>query len=123
MTISTFAKSTFTSISSFISIVMKLGFSSQDIFKEEYVKELNDLYASIEVDACISFVVNDNFVIICENIGKIQNKTIKDTMNLLELIHYMMQWVYLQIVKKLIYIKSSIYFLRKRIHPLLLYHI
>ncbi|MEE0966309.1 MAG: hypothetical protein U0L85_04575 [Bacilli bacterium] len=102
---------------------MKLGFSSQDIFKEEYVKELNDLYASIEVDACISFVVNDNFVIICENIGKIQNKTIKDTMNLLELIHYMMQWVYLQIVKKLIYIKSSIYFLRKRIHPLLLYHI
>ena len=72
MTISTFAKSTFTSISSFISIVMKLGFSSQDIFKEEYVKELNDLYASIEVDACISFVVNDNFVIICENIGKIQ---------------------------------------------------
>lgn len=123
MTISTFAKSTFTSISSFISIVMKLGFSSQDIFKEEYVKELNDLYASIEVDACISFVVNDNFVIICENIGKIQNKTIKDTMNLLELIHYMMQWVYLQIVKKLIYIKSSIYFLRKRIHTLLLYHI
>ena len=123
MTISTFAKSTFTSISSFISIVMKLGFSSQDIFKEEYVKELNDLYASIEVDACISFVVNDNFVIICENIGKIQNKTIKDTMNLLELIHYMMQWVYLQIVKKLIYIKSSIYFLRKRIHPLSLYHI
>lgn len=123
MTISTFAKSTFTSISSFISIVMKLGFSSQDIFKEEYVKELNDLYASIEVDACISFVVNDNFVIICENIGKIQNKTIKDTMNLLELIHYMMQWVYLQIVKKLIYIRSSIYFLRKRIHPLLLYHI
>ena len=123
MTISTFAKSTFTSISSFISIVMKLGFSSQDIFKEEYVKELNDLYASIEVDACISFVVNDNFVIICENIGKIQNKTIKDTMILLELIHYMMQWVYLQIVKKLIYIKSSIYFLRKRIHPLLLYHI
>lgn len=123
MTISTFAKSTFTSISSFISIVMKLGFSSQDIFKEEYVKELNDLYASIEVYAYISFVVNDNFVIICENIGKIQNKTIKDTMNLLELIHYMMQWVYLQIVKKLIYIKSSIYFLRKRIHPLLLYHI
>lgn len=99
MTISTFAKSTFASISSLISIVMRLGFSSQDIFKEEYVKELNDLYASIEVDACISFVVNDNFVIICENIGKIQNKTIKDTMNLLELIHYMMQWVYLQIVK------------------------
>lgn len=84
MTISQIANMTFTSAPLLIRIAKKLGYSGWNEFKDAYIKELNYLYSSTEIDASIPFVINDTFVNIAQNIAKLEIETIKDTMELLQ---------------------------------------
>ena len=68
MSVSYIAQQTYTSAPLLIRIAKKLGYSGWNAFKEDYLKELEYLYSSQEVDASIPFVVSDDFMTIAHNI-------------------------------------------------------
>lgn len=83
MSASYIAHETYTSAPLLVRIAKKLGYSGWNSFKEAYLKELEYLYASQEIDASIPFVVSDDFMTIAHNISKLQIETIQDTISLL----------------------------------------
>lgn len=84
MSINAIAKETYTSAPLLIRIAKKLGFSGWSEFKEAYLKELDYLYNSNDIDASIPFVVSDDFMTIAHHISQLQIETIQDTMKLLD---------------------------------------
>lgn len=84
MSINAIAKETYTSAPLLIRIAKKLGFSGWSEFKEAYLKELDYLYNSNDIDASVPFVVSDDFMTIAHHISQLQIETIQDTMKLLE---------------------------------------
>lgn len=80
MTIQAIADATYTSPPLLVRIAKKLGFSGWNSFKEQYLAELEYLYASDEVDASIPFVVTDDFMTIAHHISQLQIQSINDTM-------------------------------------------
>lgn len=83
MSVSYIARETYTSAPLLVRIAKKLGYSGWNAFKEDYLKELEYLYSSQEIDASIPFVVSDDFMTIAHNISTLQIETIQDTMSLL----------------------------------------
>jgi len=83
MSITSIASATYTSPPLLIRISKKLGYSGWNEFKEAYLKELDYLYTSNDIDASIPFVVSDNFTTISQHIAQLEIETIQDTMNLL----------------------------------------
>lgn len=83
MTVSHIAKETYTSGPMLIRIAKKLGYSGWNELKDAYLKELQYLYASEDIDASIPFVVNDDFMKIASHISQLEIETINDTMSLL----------------------------------------
>ena len=84
MSTSFIANATYTSPPLLIRIAKKLGFSGWNEFKEEYIKELEYLYKTSEIDASIPFVVSDDFTTISHNIAQLEIETIQDTIHLLD---------------------------------------
>ncbi|WP_050635914.1 MurR/RpiR family transcriptional regulator [Candidatus Stoquefichus sp. SB1] len=84
MSINAIAKETYTSAPLLVRIAKKLGYSGWSEFKEAYLKELDYLYNSCDIDASIPFVVSDDFTTIAHNISQLQIETIQDTMKLLD---------------------------------------
>ena len=84
MSVSYIAQQTYTSAPLLIRIAKKLGYSGWNAFKEDYLKELEYLYSSQEVDASIPFVVSDDFMTIAHNISTLEIETIQDTISLLD---------------------------------------
>lgn len=84
MSIISIANATYTSAPLLIRIAKKLGFSGWNEFKEAYLRELEYLYTSNDIDASIPFVVSDNFTTISHNIAQLEIETIQDTMRLLK---------------------------------------
>lgn len=82
--IQSMAQETYTSAPLFIRIAKKLGYSGWNEFKDAYLKELEYLYQSSEIDASIPFVVSDDFMTIAHHISQLQMETIQDTMKLLD---------------------------------------
>ena len=82
--IQSMAQETYTSAPLFIRIAKKLGYSGWNEFKDAFLKELDYLYQSSEVDASIPFVVSDDFMAIAHHISQLQVETIQDTIKLLE---------------------------------------
>ena len=82
--IQSMAQETYTSAPLFIRIAKKLGYSGWNEFKDAYLKELEYLYQSSEIDASIPFVVSDDFMTIAHHISQLQIETIQDTMKLLD---------------------------------------
>ena len=84
MSVSAIAKATYTSAPLLIRIAKKLGYSGWNEFKEAYLKELEYIYTTSDIDASVPFVVSDDFMTIAHNIGQLEMETIQDTMNLLD---------------------------------------
>ncbi|MEG0368308.1 MAG: MurR/RpiR family transcriptional regulator, partial [Coprobacillus sp.] len=83
MTVNEIAQATYTSGPLLIRIAKKLGFSGWSEFKDNYLKELDYMYATSDIDASIPFVVSDDFMTIAHNIGQLEIETLQDTMKLL----------------------------------------
>lgn len=81
--IQTIANATYTSAPLLIRIAKKLGFSGWNEFKNAFLKELNYLYATSDIDASIPFVVSDDYMTIAHHIAQLETETIQDTMQLL----------------------------------------
>ena len=84
MSISMIANATFTSAPLLVRIAKKLGFVGWSEFKDAYVKELDYLYHSNDVDASIPFVVTDDYMKISFNIAQLEIETIQDTLSLIK---------------------------------------
>lgn len=83
MTTQDIAKATFTSAPLCIRIAKKLGYDGWNDFKKAFVKELEYMYATKDVDASIPFVVSDDLTTISNHILKLHEDTVKDTKSLL----------------------------------------
>jgi DNA-binding MurR/RpiR family transcriptional regulator len=84
MSISFIANETYTSPPLLIRIAKKLGYSGWNEFKEDYLKEIEYLYKSSDIDASIPFVVSDDYMNISHNIATLEIETIQDTISLLK---------------------------------------
>ena len=80
----TIANQTHTSAPLVTRVAKKLGYSGFQEFKEAFVKEMEYLYKTYEVDASIPFTIQDSFTNIAQNIGRLEMETIHETMQLLE---------------------------------------
>lgn len=77
------AEATYTSAPLCIRIAKKLGYDGWNDFKKAFVKELEYMYTTRDVDASIPFVVSDDLSTISNNIFKLHEDTVNDTKQLL----------------------------------------
>ncbi len=83
MTTKDIAEATFTSAPLCIRIAKKLGYEGWNDFKKAFLKELEYMYSTRDVDASIPFVVSDDTSTIANNMFKLHEDTVKDTKALL----------------------------------------
>lgn len=83
MTTKDIAEATFTSAPLCIRIAKKLGYEGWNDFKKAFLKELEYMYFTRDVDASIPFVVSDDTSTIAGNMFKLHEDTVKDTKSLL----------------------------------------
>lgn len=84
-TIKEISQETYTNPSSFIRVAKKLGYTGWNEFKEVFLEEIIYLDSHFEsIDANLSFNANDNYLVISNKLGALNEATIKDTLALIE---------------------------------------